>query len=84
MPRITEKAAFLGEQGVYAFDISPRATKNEVARAVQEVYSVAPRKVTLVHVPSKRRRNRDGSWGASASGKKAYVFLKKGDKIELA
>lgn len=84
-PRITEKAAYLAEQGAYAFNVAANASKKDVAGAIKEVYKVSPRKVTLARVPRKvvmtRGTNRRGTTGG---GKKAYVFLNKGDKIELA
>ncbi len=84
-PRITEKGAYLAEQGAYAFNVSDKANKKDIAAAVKEIYKVSPRKVTLINVPSKRVMTRGTNrMGATAGGKKAYVFLKKGDKIELA
>ncbi len=84
-PRITEKASFLAEGGVYTFDVAPNATKAAVASAIRDVYKVSPRKVTLVAVARKRVQTRGTNrMGMTAGGKKAYVFLKKGDKIELA
>ncbi len=84
-PRITEKAAYLAEAGCYAFDVARTATKAEVARAVQQVYSVVPRKVTLAALPRTAVRTRGTNrTGRSVGGKKAYVFLKKGDKIDIA
>ncbi len=84
-PRITEKGAYLAEQGAYVFNVSVDASKEAVATAVREVYKVSPRKVTLARVPAKRVQTRGTNrMGKTAGGKKAYVFLKKGDKIELA
>lgn len=84
-PRITEKAASLAEAGTYAFNVAPGATKAEVARAVKEVYGVVPRKVTFVALVRKAVRVRGTNrMGMSRGGKKAYVHLKKGDKIDLA
>lgn len=84
-PRITEKAAYLAESGCYVFAVAADATKADIARAMHDAYQVTPRKVTLVAIPHKvvatRGTNRKG---ASVGGKKAYVFLKKGDKIEIA
>jgi large subunit ribosomal protein L23 len=83
-PRITEKGAYLSERHVYVFNVSKDATKQEVAAAVKAVYKVTPRQVRVARVPSKavftRGTNR---WGKTASGKKAFVYLKEGDKIEL-
>lgn len=84
-PRITEKAAYLAESGCYSFNVAPNATKSEVARAIREVYSVSPRKVTFVALVRKVVRTRGTNrTGKSVGGKKAYVFLKPGEKIDLA
>ena len=84
-PRVTEKGAYLAEQGAYAFNVAVGASKKEVADAVREIYKVTPRKVTLLRVPRKQVQTRGTNrTGVTAGGKKAYVFLKKGDKIELA
>lgn len=84
-PRITEKAAYLSEKGCYVFDVAVNANKAEVAAAVREVYKVMPRKVTLAAIPRKSTVGRGtGRKGMTAGGKKAYVFLKQGDTIELA
>lgn len=83
-PRITEKATAHGELGVYTFDVSPAATKRSVASAIAALYEVTPRKVRIVPVPSKVRRSvRTGVRGISRGGKKAYVYLKKGDTITV-
>jgi ribosomal protein L23 len=83
-PRITEKGAYLSEKGVYVFNIAKDATKKDVMSAIFAAYKVAPRKVRMAAVPSKavftRGTNR---WGKTRSGKKAFVYLKEGDKIEL-
>jgi large subunit ribosomal protein L23 len=84
-PRITEKAAYLAEKGCWAFDVAADANKQEIARAVREVYKVTPRKVTIVTLPTKRVYVRGTNrHGRTAGGKKAYVYLKQGDTIELA
>ncbi len=84
-PRITEKAAYLAESGCYTFNVAKNATKSDVARAVKEIYSVNPRKVTFSAIARKSVRTRGTNRiGYSAGGKKAYVFLKKGEKIDLA
>jgi ribosomal protein L23 len=83
-PRITEKGAYLSEKGVYVFNVAVDANKNDIMAAVKRIYNVTPRKVTVVTVPRKvvatRSTNRKGK---TAGGKKAYVFLKKGETIEI-
>jgi len=81
-PRITEKASFITEDGAYTFDCHPNATKRDIARAVQEVYGVKPVKVRTVSLPAKYTYSR-GRIGRTAGGKKAIVYLKKGERIEF-
>ncbi|KKW25020.1 MAG: 50S ribosomal protein L23 [Candidatus Kaiserbacteria bacterium GW2011_GWB1_52_6] len=83
--RITEKASMHQSEGVYTFDIAEGATKNQVTQAVFALYKVTPRLVRVVKVPSKVRRNaRTGKMGIKRGGRKAYVFLKKGETITIA
>ncbi len=80
--RITEKAGMHQSLGVYTFDIARSATKRDVMQAVRALYSVTPRSVRVVSIPVKSRRNaRSGKLGNTGGGKKAYVYLKKGDTI---
>lgn len=75
----------MAEKGIYVFNVNVDANKNEIATAVAELYKVTPRAVRVVTIPRKivatRGTNRKGK---TAGGKKAYVYLKAGDKIELA
>ena len=83
-PRITEKATMLVEGGCYTFDVSKNATKNEIAKAVKQLYKVTPRAVRTVAVTSKKVTSRKSNKvGYTSAGRKAYVYLKKGDKIEV-
>jgi large subunit ribosomal protein L23 len=83
-PRVTEKAANLTSQNVYTFDIRQDATKRDVADAVKKLYKVHPVKVTVVNTPAKRVRMRTRrGFGKTNAGRKAYVFLKKGEQINL-
>ena len=81
-PRITEKASILSVGACYTFDISATTTKNEVAKAIKELYKVTPRSIRTVTMPKKTVFRR-GKTGTTGGGKKAYVYLKKGDKIEV-
>jgi len=81
-PRITEKASILSVGGCYTFDIASSTTKSEVAKAVKELYKVTPRAIRTVTMPRKNVFRR-GKAGVTGGGKKAYVYLKKGDKIEV-
>ncbi len=81
-PRITEKATFSSEKSVYVFKIDPRTTKKLVEKAFVEKYKVVPVKVNTVNIPAKNIFVR-GKKGRKSGYKKAYVYLKKGEKIEI-
>ncbi|MBC7836333.1 50S ribosomal protein L23 [Acetobacteraceae bacterium] len=83
-PRITEKGAYLAEHGAYVFNVAKNANKKEIADAIQTVFKVTPRRVTVVAIPSKKVQTRGTNrTGRSGGGKKAYVYLKKGETIEI-
>lgn len=82
-PRITEKAAIGADKaGVYVFEVAKNATKNSIAASVKAAYKVTPVKVNITKIAPKAVFVR-GKRGVKQGGKKAYVYLKKGDKIEL-
>lgn len=81
-PRITEKASFAQEQNVYTFDISASANKTEIKKAIFTLYKVKPVKVNVLGIPYKHTFSR-GKAGTRGGGRKALVYLKKGDKIEF-
>lgn len=83
-PRITEKATDVAEDyNVYTFDVSKKATKQEVAKAIKAIYKVEPVKVRTVSIPRKPVAVRGVKNSFKPGGKKAYVYLKKGDSIEF-
>ena len=83
-PRTTEKSGIQAEtQGIYTFEVTAKANKKSVAKAVNEIYKVVPVKVNIVNLPSKNIVSR-GKKGVKSGVKKAVVYLKKGDKIEFA
>lgn len=83
-PWLSEKALIGTEKGVYVFAIPQRATKTEVAAAIERIYNVVPVKVNVANLPGKSKalRSRRG-FGRRAARHKAYVFLKKGDTIQF-
>lgn len=81
-PRITEKASFNVEQNVYTFDISQSANKTEIKKAIFALYKVKPVKVNVLTIPRKNIMSK-GKIGTRGGGRKAFVYLKKGDKIEF-
>ena len=81
-PRITEKATTVSEFSVYVFEVWSKSGKDEIKKAFVEKYKVVPVKVTTVTVPAKKVVVR-GKRGVKAGFKKAYIYLKKGEKIEI-
>jgi large subunit ribosomal protein L23 len=80
-PHVTEKATIKAESSVYVFEIDPSSTKREVEKAFIEKYKISPLKVSTVTIPAKRVFVR-GKSGKKSGYKKAYIYLKKGEKIE--
>ncbi len=82
-PRITEKSGIMTEtSNVYTFEVEKNATKDTVAKAIKNIYKVSAKKVRIVNLPAKEVFVR-GKKGTKPAVKKALVYLKKGDKIEL-
>ena len=80
-PHVTEKATIQAEKAVYTFVVDPKATKALVEKAFVEKYKITPLKITTVTIPAKNVFIR-GKQGKKSGYKKAYVYLKKGTKIE--
>ncbi|MBI2475897.1 MAG: 50S ribosomal protein L23 [Candidatus Taylorbacteria bacterium] len=82
-PRVTEKAGILSEKGrsVYVFEVSRAATKRAIAEAVRALYKVTPEKVAVLKIPPKKSFVR-GRVSYGKTGRKAYVYLKAGGRIE--
>ena len=82
--RITEKATVHSLNNSYVFNVATKATKRDIIRTVEALYKVTPRHVTIAAIPTKNVRNRrTGKTGVKGGGKKAYVYLKKGETITI-
>lgn len=82
--RISEKAFMQSENNVYVFEVQPAATKFAVRDAVKALYNVDPARVNIVNKKSaKRIKGFQGKTVHDKGMKKAYVYLKKGDTINL-
>lgn len=80
-PHVTEKATMSAESSVYVFEIAANSTKKQVVKAFTEKYKITPVKVATVTIPAKNVFVR-GKKGLKSGYKKAYIYLKKGEKIE--
>ena len=81
-PHITEKATNLTKKNQYIFKVWPRANKDEIKKAIKEVFEVDTVSVQIIKIPKKRRRlGRISGW--KPGYKKAIVKIKEGQKIEV-
>ena len=87
-PLVTEKStagvsrSATGGRPVYTFVVKPNANKLMVRRAIIEQYKVTPIKINI-NVVKGRRFFARGKIGTRGGFKKALVYLKPGDKIEI-
>ena len=82
-PLITEKNVHKAERLVqYSFEINPKATKDDVRRAVESLFDVKVRKVRTQARRGKHRRYRF-RMGELKSWKKAIVTLDKDHRIDF-
>lgn len=83
-PLVTEKAVMQHDARVYTFIVAKNATKFSVRDAVTAIYKVTPVKVNIVNKKPSSSLSRSRGRAVSVAGyKKAYVYLKKGDTINL-
>ena len=86
-PLITEKMSDLtAEKSQYGFLVNPKANKIEIARAIEEKFSVHVINIKTVNHPGKMKTQfrKSGRFsGRTASFKKAVVKLREGEKIDL-
>jgi len=81
-PRITEKATESAEKNRYVFEVDTKSNKNQIRVAVEEMYGVKPVKINITKIPSKNVFSK-GKKGVKSGGKKAIIYLKKGDSMEI-
>ena len=83
-PRVTEKAVGKSEQNVYTFVVVRSASKYDVQDAVKTLFGVTPVKVNIVNKTPRQFMSRSKGRTVTDKGmKKAYVYLKKGEHIDL-
>jgi len=81
-PVVTEKTAILESRGQYTFRVTKKTNKEQIKRAVSELYGVKPLAVRIVNVQGKQVRF--GRFqGRRQDFKKAIIILKKGESIAV-
>lgn len=83
-PVITEKSLNLAKQGIFTFFVDPKATKDQIAQAIEQFYSVNVVNVRTASKPGKKYRvGRTRIIKTKSPAKKALVQLKSGQTIDL-
>jgi large subunit ribosomal protein L23 len=84
-PVVTEKSVLIkeatsgeGEKQVLTFKVNTDAGKEDIRRAVEEIFNVKVSHIRTVHYEGKLKR-RGRTEGRRASYKKAYVTVKAGE-----
>ena len=82
-PHISEKSTRLSqEENIYTFVVDKKANKIEIKGAIEDLYDVDVKKVTVVNIPSKKRRL-GRIEGVKQGYKKTLVKIEEGQSIEI-
>lgn len=83
-PRVTEKASLGGgAYAQYVFEVAKDATKAQIKNAVEKLFEVSVRSVSVCNVKGKMKR-RGSSVGRQKNWKKAYVLLEQGHELDIS
>lgn len=84
-PVVTEKSVLIkeatsdeGEKQVLTFKVASQAGKEDIKKAIEEIFNVKVSHIRTVHYEGKMKR-RGRTEGRRASYKKAYVTIKAGE-----
>lgn len=82
-PLITEQGMhFANVKSMYSFEVNRKANKQQIKKAVENIYAVKVNKVRTANRKGKYRR-KGRTAGVTAAWKKAVVFLKPDYHIDL-
>ena len=83
-PHVSEKATVLADsKNQFVFKVESTATKLEIKKAVEQLFSVKVKTVSTLNVKGKTKRTVRGL-GKRNDWKKAYVSLQSGQDIDFA
>lgn len=83
-PIITEKSLRDAKMGIFTFETVPSATKNDLKNNIEKMYNVHVVKVkTLIKKGKTKMVGKKRTKVKKQNVKKAYFYLKKGEKIDL-
>jgi len=82
-PWVTERSHNLMALNKYVFKVAGHSNKNQIKKAIEELYNVKVIKINIINIlPKKRNFARKTGW--KSGYKKAIATLKEGDKIEMS
>ena len=81
-PISTEKTAKMEEHGEYAFVVALTASKADIKKAVEHIFSVQVARVRTVYLKGKAKRS-GRRMGMRSDQKKAYVRLASGQLLNI-
>lgn len=83
-PVVTEKSTNLQTEGKYTFVVARGAGKNQIKKAVEDLFAVTVKNVQTIGMRGKtKRRGKRRSSIQRPDWKKAIVSLREGERIEL-
>lgn len=83
-PIISERSLKETARKRYTFAVDRRATKTEIAAEAEKILGIKVIKVTTMVTPGKSyRRGRGWGWGRTGEGKKAVIWIKPEQTIDL-
>lgn len=81
-PKISEKAIYMAERGIYIFEVPTSTNKIEVTKAVEAAFKVNVTDVNMIIAKGKVKRFKQ-ILGRQKDVKKAMVKVKAGQSIKL-
>lgn len=82
-PVLTEKSMSEAKKGIYTFWVERGMNKNQIRKAVEDVFGVNVVKVRTINVAGETKRTFRGEKRVIKPRKKAMVTLKEKEKIDL-
>lgn len=73
-PIVTEKSSVAQNEGKYTFEVNRKATKIDVKKAVEKLFEVKVKKISIVNVKGKPKRQ-GYHQGRTSDWKKAIVTI---------
>ena len=80
---MTEKSLKLTKSGGFTFWVPTNLTKTDIKKVISETFGVHILQIKTLNYKARTKKNRNGKLQKIKAGKKAIVFLKDGEKIDL-